>query len=234
MELPRYNSLVVLVGVLPMIAASFWGVFGFWSVKDWSWERTLYFGAIDVGRTFVVWEKGMEEAGNNKTEQLLFVYTPDAAWIALGSLKLSGKVASQMERFAICNLMVALAVSLFKHTKPMIRVFKMLECGLALGVTDSQVKYDESQFEEAWKYYFRLRKTSVEMNRAFGGLIKCAHITNTFSFLFILVVTVFSEHTVITFVLFIYDVMLMLIFYTLATKVNQVVCYTYEICNNLI
>lgn len=223
MELPGYKSLAVLFGVIPMIAAILWGTFGNYPIKEWNWEVVLYFGAMDVGRTFLDWRQGMLQAGNNKSEELLFANTPDAAWIALGSLRSAGKVASQMQRFAMCNLMLALAVSLFKHTKPLTKVFKLLGNKLSLRVINSNFEQDETHFEEAWKYYFRLRKVSVELNREFGGVIKCTHMTNILSLLVILLNIVLSQQTVVTVIVDLYEVMIMLIFYTLATNVNKVV-----------
>lgn len=229
MELPGYKSLVVLFGIIPMIVATLWGLFGFWTLKDWNWEVVLYFGAMDVGRTFIVWEQGMLPAGNNRTEELLFLTTPDSVWISLGSLRLAGKMAAKLQRIAMCNIVLVLAVSLYKHTKPLSRVLRLLGNQLALGVIDSQVQYDKSQYEEAWKYYFRLRKASIQMNLAFGGVIKCTHITNMFSLLVTLLSIVFGHQTLLTFLNSLYDVFLMLIFYILAIKVNQVV--RGNICN---
>lgn len=229
MELPGYKSLVLLVAVIPMIAATLMGMFGFWTLTDWSWIAILYYGAVDIGRSFVIWKQGMLEAGNNKTEELLFVHTPDEVWIALGSLRFALKVAAGLQRFAMCNILLVLSVSLFKHTTPLTRVFKLLGSQLSLEATNPQAQHDQSQFEATWKYYFRLRKTSLEMNRAFGGVIKCTHTTNTLSLLVILLYTVLSEHTVLSFILSLYEVLLIISFYILATKVNQVVRIAFEI-----
>lgn len=115
MELPGYKILILAFGILPMIIATLWGVFDFWAFQDWSVVNKLYTGARDVGRTFLVWDMGNWDTANNKTESLLFDTTPDSVWISLGLLRILGKVAANLQDFAMRNLLLAISLSLIKR-----------------------------------------------------------------------------------------------------------------------
>lgn len=224
MELPDRKALVLLSGVVPIVVSLLWAVFNFYSFEEWNWEKVFYFGARDVGRTFLVWEKGMMEVANNKTEELLFIYTPDTVWIVLGIVQMIGAAADYLQHSSLHWIMLACAMSLFKHTSPMGTAFKLLGNELARGLVNCEVPHNSERYEKTWKYYFHVRRTSKNMNKVMGGVVISNHITNVLRLLAFLVVAVLNDLTVLTCCIFLCDIAHILAFYILATRINQAVC----------
>lgn len=222
-ELPSYKWLVVLCGILPMTAAILWGVFDFWSLKDWNLAQVIYNGAVDVGRTFVVWELGEWDTSNNRTEQLLFGNTPDAAWISLGIVRMCGEAAAAFKEFAMRNLMVAIGASLIKHTLHLSTLLSLLRPKLLASAQNGQTENNQEAFAKAWKYYFQIRQTSAEINKTFGGLAKCTHMTNMLMLMYFILTVISKQQTIISFILFLYDIALVALFYFIAMKIYDVV-----------
>lgn len=223
MELPGHKAQIFLFGILPMMDATLWGIFGFWRLEDWSWIDVLFTGARDIGRTFLVWDMGNLDIANNKTEMILFVNTPDAVWIGLGFIRIGARTAACLQDVAMRNLLLAISLSLLKHTVPLTKVFKMLGKQLANYVQHGHGHLNEEYFEEAWKYYFRLRKTSIEVNKAFAGLVKFIHMTNMLMLMYFMLTLVLKQQTPITFVLFLYEIVLVVLFYVSGTMINETV-----------
>lgn len=223
MELPCYNALTFLFGILPLMAATLWGVFDFWEVHEWNLFGVLFVGARDIGRTFLVWDMGQWDLANNKTDSLLFEHNPDAVWIGLGLLRIWGKIGASLQDFAMRNLLLAISLSLIKHTIPLSKVFKKLGNQLANEIQYGPGRINEIHFEEAWKYYFRLRKVSAEINKTFSGLVKFIHMTNMLMLMYFMLTVVMKQQTPITFVLFLYDISMVVLFYIFGTMINDVV-----------
>lgn len=215
----RVTTKAILIGLIPLIGALLWGMFGYWQLNKWNLAVILYDRAIDVGTALLVWGRNepQREITNMQTNIL---DNSDAVWIGLGIIGILCRIAKNMLDYATRHLMIILAISLKTHTDTLIAILKKSMIPLNVSpLTPSEALRQEI----TWNYYFHVRKSSQVINQCFGVLMKLTHACNLLTVVYFVLQIEMSQHTTISFCLYLYEVALILTFNFIASQVAEAV-----------
>lgn len=172
----------------------------------------------------MVWRRGDASRELEKMQDN-FLDKSDARWITIGVIGIICTIAKSLESYAIRHFMLALTLSIKRHCDAWKRVIKQLG---RYQNAESAEENDRQRLEQIWTYYFEIRRCSQNINKQFGILMKFIHVSNMLVLAFFIARIVTSEHTTISFCLFLYEVALILLFSFTASRIALVVRSIYN------